>query len=301
MSNSNALQTNYESSIKVLDNSLTSNTASIDEIIDKRAVAEQLLSFKRVSPSPERDMIHISEKEDRIESVVQEGEHHNRPKAVKKNSKAKHKKDNSGRLLPKHAVAILKEWILSPEHFTFPYPTDKEKKILMVKTGLNLKQIKYWFTNARRRLWKQKLVEQQQQLSPISNNRSDPSALNYVQPEALQSSCKTLSPFNPNSNNRVQTINNCSTNTSKPLLSVNRSQQSLSTQKVSPTTSRFLQQQAAATAFLHQQILLQQVSANNTAATQVALSALWNPVTNQQHLPNNNHFMNLFLSNLLHK
>ena len=55
---------------------------------------------------------------------------------VKGKVEPKSKKDNNrspGRLLPKHAVAMLKEWILSPEHFSFPHPTDEEKKILMEK------------------------------------------------------------------------------------------------------------------------------------------------------------------------
>merc|ERR1712151_103703 len=47
---------------------------------------------------------------------------------------------SSARSLPVPAVAILKEWILSPEHFDFPYPTAAEKRILMKKTGFSSKQ-----------------------------------------------------------------------------------------------------------------------------------------------------------------
>merc|ERR1712129_580027 len=60
------------------------------------------------------------------------------------------------------AVDVLREWILSPEHIHFPYPTECEKKILVEKTGISSKQLKYWFVNARRRIWKQSVMEKKQ-------------------------------------------------------------------------------------------------------------------------------------------
>lgn len=66
----------------------------------------------------------------------------------------------SRRELPSGAVAILKQWLLSPEHFTHPYPTPQDQIMLMEKTGIDKKQLKNWFTNARRRIWKPMLKKQ---------------------------------------------------------------------------------------------------------------------------------------------
>lgn len=66
----------------------------------------------------------------------------------------------SRRELPAGAVAILKAWLLSPEHFTHPYPTPQDQIVLMEKTGIDKKQLKNWFTNARRRIWKPMLKKQ---------------------------------------------------------------------------------------------------------------------------------------------
>lgn len=66
----------------------------------------------------------------------------------------------SRRELPTGAVATLKAWLLSPEHFTHPYPTPQDQLMLMQKTGIDKKQLKNWFTNARRRIWKPMLKKQ---------------------------------------------------------------------------------------------------------------------------------------------
>ena len=66
----------------------------------------------------------------------------------------------SRRELPTGAVATLKAWLLSPEHFTHPYPTPQDQIMLMQKTGIDKKQLKNWFTNARRRIWKPMLKKQ---------------------------------------------------------------------------------------------------------------------------------------------
>jgi len=65
--------------------------------------------------------------------------------------------------LPEGATAILKAWLLSPEHFTHPYPTPQDQIMLMQKTGIDEKQLKNWFTNARRRIWKPMLQKQLEQ------------------------------------------------------------------------------------------------------------------------------------------
>jgi type II secretory pathway pseudopilin PulG len=72
-------------------------------------------------------------------------------------------RNKSRRELPTGAVAALKAWLLSPEHFTHPYPTPQDQVMLMQKTGIDKKQLKNWFTNARRRIWKPMLKKQLEQ------------------------------------------------------------------------------------------------------------------------------------------
>lgn len=69
-------------------------------------------------------------------------------------------RNKSRRELPPGAVAALKAWLLSPEHFSHPYPTPQDQAMLMQKTGIDKKQLKNWFTNARRRIWKPMLKKQ---------------------------------------------------------------------------------------------------------------------------------------------
>jgi len=76
---------------------------------------------------------------------------------------SKSKGGKSRRELPAGAVATLKAWLLSPEHFTHPYPTPQDQVLLMQKTGIDKKQLKNWFTNARRRIWKPMLKKQLEQ------------------------------------------------------------------------------------------------------------------------------------------
>ena len=44
---------------------------------------------------------------------------------------------------------MLKGWMLSNEHFHYPYPKDEEKQQLVNATGITLKQLNNWFSNAR--------------------------------------------------------------------------------------------------------------------------------------------------------
>lgn len=53
-------------------------------------------------------------------------------------------------LTPK-AIAILTQWILSPQNIIHPYPTLEEKKELMIKADIGEKQLKQWLSRAR---WK---------------------------------------------------------------------------------------------------------------------------------------------------
>ena len=45
-------------------------------------------------------------------------------------------------------------WLFTPEHILHPYPNLKQLEELTRITGLSIRQVKYWFMNARRRLWK---------------------------------------------------------------------------------------------------------------------------------------------------
>jgi len=78
-------------------------------------------------------------------------------------TKGSGKGGKSRRELPAGAVATLKAWLLSPEHFTHPYPTPQDQVLLMQQTGIDKKQLKNWFTNARRRIWKPMLKKQLEQ------------------------------------------------------------------------------------------------------------------------------------------
>ncbi|KAL5219537.1 hypothetical protein ABZP36_020221 [Zizania latifolia] len=54
--------------------------------------------------------------------------------------------------LPEDSAAVLRAWLF--DHFFHPYPTDNEKLMLAVTTGLSRIQISNWFIDARVRLWK---------------------------------------------------------------------------------------------------------------------------------------------------
>lgn len=88
----------------------------------------------------------------------------------------------SRRELPPHTVAILKGWMLSPEHVKHPYPTDEDKQTLLKKTGINMKQLTNWFTNARKRIWKPMMRrEHSRQLqSAIEYEKTRPPPQPYV-------------------------------------------------------------------------------------------------------------------------
>ena len=58
------------------------------------------------------------------------------------------------RELPTAAVTLLKAWFFAPENVTHPYPTPAEQILLRQQTGLEKTQLKNWFVNARRRIWK---------------------------------------------------------------------------------------------------------------------------------------------------
>jgi hypothetical protein len=66
-------------------------------------------------------------------------------------------------VLPRSTVDYLKNWMMSPEHITHPYPTEKEKAEIMSATGIELKQLTNWFVNNRKRFWKPRVEARLQQ------------------------------------------------------------------------------------------------------------------------------------------
>ncbi len=71
-------------------------------------------------------------------------------------------------------VAILKQWLLSPEHIDNPYPTPKEFEMLLRKTGLDKAQLKHWFNNARKRILKPILGKRKAAGSPAEPTPPSP-------------------------------------------------------------------------------------------------------------------------------
>ena len=73
---------------------------------------------------------------------------------TKKDEECEENKTRKCTPLPADAVAILKQWLLSPEHFSHPYPNKEEKELLLQKTRIQKKQLDGWFSYARQRIWK---------------------------------------------------------------------------------------------------------------------------------------------------
>lgn len=67
--------------------------------------------------------------------------------------------------LSTEVVSTLKDWLLSPGHIDNPYPTGSEFDALMESTKLDRSQLKHWFNNARKRIWKP-LVQSEGRLIP---------------------------------------------------------------------------------------------------------------------------------------
>ena len=65
--------------------------------------------------------------------------------------------------LPAHVVDYLKAWIMSPEHISHPYPTEKEKAQMVADTGIEIKRLNNWFVNNRIRYWKPRMEALQRQ------------------------------------------------------------------------------------------------------------------------------------------
>ena len=64
--------------------------------------------------------------------------------------------------LPKHITNYLKEWMNT--HIDYPYPSEKEKEMLMYDTGIDRKRLDIWLRNNRNRYVKVKRKQQSSQL-----------------------------------------------------------------------------------------------------------------------------------------
>ncbi|KAL3773453.1 hypothetical protein ACHAW5_003658 [Stephanodiscus triporus] len=62
-----------------------------------------------------------------------------------------------GNTLAPDVIDYLKSWMMSPEHFQNPYPTEEEKAEIIAATGIDKKQLTCWFSNNRKRYWKPKM------------------------------------------------------------------------------------------------------------------------------------------------
>jgi hypothetical protein len=70
--------------------------------------------------------------------------------------------------LPSHVVDYLKSWLMSPDHISHPYPTEKEKVQMVAETRIELKRLNNWFVNNRIRYWKPRMEAlQRQQQTPL--------------------------------------------------------------------------------------------------------------------------------------
>jgi len=91
--------------------------------------------------------------------------------------------------LKAETVAILKEWLLSPDHMDNPYPNQHETEILMEKTGLDKAQLKHWFNNARKRILKPLLKNGGVEVAkkPRGGSKKRDSSSNLDAPKRLRS------------------------------------------------------------------------------------------------------------------
>mmetsp|Transcript_7614 Transcript_7614/g.14403 ORF Transcript_7614/g.14403 Transcript_7614/m.14403 type:complete len:321 (+) Transcript_7614:150-1112(+) len=99
-------------------------------------------------------------------------------------------------VLPRSTVEYLKNWMMSPDHITHPYPTEKEKAEIMAATGIEMKQLTNWFVNNRKRFWKPR-VEARVQQHLQAQKTVESLISNKAQPTVMQTNCNTHQPQLP--------------------------------------------------------------------------------------------------------
>lgn len=85
--------------------------------------------------------------------------------------------------LPASVVDYLKAWLMSPDHINHPYPTEKEKALMVADTGIELKRLNNWFVNNRIRYWKPRMEALQRDQQPIKDT---------VRPEGTRTKAMSL-------------------------------------------------------------------------------------------------------------
>ena len=115
----------------------------------------EMSMFCRNLLQPDQDPVPSSNSSEQMQQSIDQLPHQNQPKD--KWAKENKLKIKSGVLVGKKRVRlsqrntqILREWLL--EHADNPFPTDSEKDVLCLRTGLSLSQLTTWFVNSRRRV-----------------------------------------------------------------------------------------------------------------------------------------------------
>ena len=95
-----------------------------------------------------------SELSDQIQHESSQQLPHENPRKDKLAKKNKQKSRPGGgkkcARLSQRSTQILREWLL--DHADNPFPTDSEKDMLCLRTGLTLSKLTTWFVNSRRRI-----------------------------------------------------------------------------------------------------------------------------------------------------
>ncbi|WOL17059.1 homeobox protein ATH1-like isoform X2 [Canna indica] len=88
--------------------------------------------------------------------------------------------------LPEKSVSVLRAWMF--QNFTHPYPSDGEKNILALRSGLTRSQVSNWFINARVRLWKPLIDEMCSEISKKKQGEEDEESGSHDDPEEARES-----------------------------------------------------------------------------------------------------------------
>jgi len=59
----------------------------------------------------------------------------------------------SGRPLPSSTTKMLREWLLAPQMFNFPWPDEPVKQEMARRARITVSRLNVWLTNGRKRLW----------------------------------------------------------------------------------------------------------------------------------------------------
>lgn len=112
-------------------------------------------------PGPGTMSAHNNDTNSTVNYLVQPGDlKHSAPCVLQ--TPGQHKEASSRRIhtqkkgaFSKETISILKSWLF--RNITHPYPTELEKKELLLLTGLSLSQLNNWLINSRRRMLKRLL------------------------------------------------------------------------------------------------------------------------------------------------